>query len=234
MESRSSLGSSSIGKSSYLNPAWKRIDLSLDNVTRAQNQSTLGFREASVNAAILSSNVSFIFLTWDVVSGADQYQVLYQDNIVWDSNTVVPDIDPAFVLSNPQAYLDLDEELSDKITMAGQYEFQIVALKGSAIIARLPKVTASLGMSLETLPSSVSFTSPNLTWNAVTAASEYKVTFNGGDGFKVNKSTTSYNVGTVLTAVSSENHYEVWVDARYLDGGGKLVEITRGISEFDY
>lgn len=231
IESKSSSSISSISKSSYFNPAWKRIDLSLDSFTGVQSQPALGFRAASVTDADLSSNVSFILLTWDVVSGAGHYQVFYQDNMVWDSDNENI-ADPTFIPSNPQAYLDLDGELSGKITTAGQYEFQIVALQGSTVIVGLPKVTASLGMVLETFPGNVSFASPNLTWDAVTAVSEYKITFNRGDGFIVNNSTPSYNVGTVLTEASQ--YYEVWVDARYLDSGGNLVEMTRVIDGFTY
>ncbi len=186
---------------------------------------------ASSSGMDLKNYICFILLAWDKVSGAGHYQVFYQGSKVWDSVTVNT-ADPAFKPESPQAYLDLDGELKDTITTSGRYEFQIMALNGDTIIKELPRVTASLGLNLQSIPQ-INFSLPNLTWSTVTNANEYRISFNGVNADTVNGSTVSYNVSAKL-ATPPQQTYEVWVDARYSDGNGNPVEINRGIGGFSY
>lgn len=235
MQSRSAINALSFDADQRpcFDPNWKRLDFSPASLTAVQSKASSVIRLASVSDDVLNENVSFILLTWDAVRNANRYQVYYGEEIVWDSNTVNEDMDPAFEPGNPQAYLDLDEELAGRITTAGVYEFEIVALNGGVEKVRLPLVTASLGMILETLPDNITFSAPSsLTWNAVAATSEYRITLTGVAPVAVEGGLTSFDVATVLTA--GPEYYEAWVDARYLDDGGNLVEVTRGIGGFDF
>lgn len=216
----------------------KRIDLA-PGYRKYVAQSTASFRAAAVTDEFLTENDALILLAWDAVRGAEQYQVFYNNIKVWDSADA-HDADPDYEPSNPQAYLDLDDELKDKITTAGaDYKFQILALKGNTVITRLPEVTASLGMILETITAVFNTTIPNLTWSGVANAHEYKLTiFNGNKyetstfGFEDKISATSYDV-SAIPSISHQYHH-VWVDARNLDANGNPEEITRGIGGFNY
>ena len=213
---------------------WKRIDLPL-NAPRVQMAPVFRMTDFSSSAGLdPAKNIYLILLAWDKVDGAGHYQVFYQGNKVWDSDTFDTIADGAFDKDNPQAYLDFDDELKTGTLAAGEYQFEIKALDGNTVIAELPKVNASLGVYLQAIPEIGDFnvTKPNLTWNAITNTTEYRISFNGVNTATVGSSTLSYDVGQKLTA--SATYYRVWIDARYSEANGNPVEIARGRGGLSY
>lgn len=213
---------------------WKRIDLSL-NAPKAQMVPVFRTADSSNSAGIdPTKNIYLMLLAWDKVDRAGHYQVFYQGNKVWDSDTFDIIADGAFDKENPQAYLDFDDELKTVTLAAGPYQFEIKALDGNTVIAELPKVNASLGVYLQAIPeiSDFNVTKPDLKWSAITNTIEYRISFNGVNTATVGYSTLSYDVMQKLTA--SATYYRVWIDARYLDANGNPVEITRGRGGFTY
>lgn len=211
---------------------WKKVDLAPG--TGGVQAVPLARQRYQAAAFDLTDKLALILLAWEKVAGAGHYQVFYQGIKVWDSATVDITKDPAFEANTPQAYLDSDDngELSGIITGAGQYPFQIKALSGNAVIAQA-SVTASLGVHLQSLPANIVFNDPNLTWNPVTKANEYRINFKLAGEDTVTRATVdggivSCDVSVVLELSNPLKSYEVYVDARYLESGNP-VEISRGI-----
>ncbi len=231
MQSRSTMTFSSFN-GHPTGTAWKKIDLAPG--TGGVREVPLARQTYRAAALDLTDKLALILLVWEKVAGAGHYQVFYQGNKVWDSATVDITKDPAFETNNPQAYLDSDDngELSGIITGTGQYSFQIKALSGNAVIAQA-SVTASLGIHLQSLPANIGFSNPNLTWDPVTSVNEYRINFKLAGEDTVTKATVesgtvSYNVSLTLGASTGGRYYDVYFDARYLEGGNP-VEISRGI-----
>ncbi|HBE78073.1 MAG TPA: hypothetical protein DDW65_09890 [Firmicutes bacterium] len=219
---------------------WKRVELNL-KAPRVQRVTpllrTADFTQSS-NIDLTKYTCLFI-LAWDKVQGANHYKIFYQRNEVWDSNTYDKSADGDFPADRPQAYLDFDDELKDVTPAAGSYQFEIKALSGNNVIAELPVVTASLGMYIQSVPQ-MSFTSPNLTWDIITNATEYRITFDENnnnavtvDGSIISGTTMSYNVGTKFGTPQLKSH-DVWLDARYEDINGNPLEVSRGIYTIQY
>lgn len=204
-------------------------------------QSTLVFRATAVSKEFLEDNTALILLAWDKVSGADHYHIYYGSAKVWESDKVDAGKDPGgFNPNNPMAYLDLDHELIGKISTAGEYRFQIVAVNaGDTEVTRLSEVSASLGMVLGQIPQNIKYNNPNLTWDNIANAHEYKMTIFNEDQYELSTfiypvitRNASYDISSITDI--NHGHYNVWVDARYLDSLGNVKEIIRGIGGFDY
>ncbi len=221
-----------------INASLKQLDLTARGF-RAQTVGTIR-ATAAVTADFLSKNVTYIFLTWDKVPNATHYQISYNGNKVWDSSSVSSS-DPAFSLADPQAYLDLDGELS-MITAAGTYSFQINALNGDAVVYQFSTVSASLGMTLGNFPTDITYASgtQQLAWTGVTGANGYRVRIYSDSTY----TTRLYDSGATLISGTSYSlagkglttgtYYGVIVDAIALDGSGRALEITRGIGGLTY
>ena len=225
----------SIGSSSS---AWKSIVLPPNGVYSFKPARLL--RTAGANTTFPTGSFALIYLKWDPVNNATHYQVTYQGNPVWDSDITYPG-DPAFVAANPDAYLNLDNQLADKITAPGNYQFQINALNGSAVVAQSAVITVSLGMYLDNYPVMTatpynSYTQ-QLSWTGVTNANGYRVQVYNDDWNLVVDSGSSILItgnSYTISGLTSNTHYNVLVDAWALDGSGNPVEITRGVSGFTY
>ncbi len=218
----------------------KWIDLA-SGCPQPRVQSALVFQAAAVSKEFLEENTALILLAWDKVNGADHYHIYYGSQVVWESDKVDSGEDPGgFNPNNPQAYLDLGYELSGKVSTAGEYRFQIIAVNsGDTEGTRLPEVSASLGMVLGKIPQNISYANPNLTWDSIDNADEYKITIFDGDEYETSEfiypditRTNSFN----LSAIGLNNgvRYNVWVDVRSLDSLGNVKEIIRGIGWFNY
>lgn len=216
----------------------KKLDLVAGGL-RTQATGAIG-STAAAPPAFLSANISYVYLTWDRIPNATRYQIVYNGTTVWDSNAVSAN-DPAFSLTNPQAYLDLDGELT-MINSAGTYQFQINALNGGTTVHQFATVTASLGMVLANFPTDIAYTSgtKQLAWTGVTGASGYRVRIYSDSTY----TTGIYDSGTTLLSATGANLaamslttgtlYGVIVDAVAVDSSGKTLEITRGIGGFTF
>jgi hypothetical protein len=244
MQSSSSIGIESIGGNRSVDPALKEIVLPPNSfrAQQAENFKSNAFKIASMSTTLLTGNPAFIYLQWDPVSGANDYQVSYQGNTVWDSDTTHPhgsqSGDPAFNPAAPKAYLDLDQELNKLISSPDVYTFQITALNGTTTIA-LATVTASLGMYLENYPGNIGYTqgTAQLTWDVVSKASGYHIRAYLEDWTKKLDSGSTLVTGSpyTFTGLTSGTYYNVTVDAQYLDDGSSTpLEITRGLTKFQY
>ncbi len=234
MQSRISI-MASIGSSSS---AWKSIVLPSNGVYSYKPARLL--RITGANTTFPTGSFAFIYLKWDPVNSATHYQVTYQGNPVWDSNTTYSG-DPAFIAANPQAYLNLDNQLANKITAPGNYQFQVNALNGSAVVAQSVVITVSLGMLLDNYPvmtaTSYNSSTHQLSWTGVTNANGYRVQVYNNDWNLVVDSDSSTLITDnfyTISGLTSNTHYNVLVDAWVLDGSGNPVEIYRGISGFTY
>jgi hypothetical protein len=222
------------GGGSNINSEWKRIVLPVKGVTAAVGGTV---STASVSDSFLSSHVAYIFLNWEPVSSASHYKVAYNGTTVWDSDDT-NSADPSYDKTDPQAYLDLDDELSGKISSAGQYTFQVTALNGTTTVATYTAVTVSLGRLLENYPTGISYASGSLSWTGVTAASGYRVRIY--DGSNILRADSGATLLTTLShslasaGLSSGTYYNVFIDAQALNSSETPVEITRGVSGFTY
>lgn len=241
MQSRISI-MASIGSSSS---AGKSIVLPPNGVYSLEPARLL--RTAGANTTFPTGSFAFIYLKWNPVNNATHYQVTYQGDPVWDSNITYSG-DPAFVAANPQAYLNLDYQLKDKITAPGNYQFQINALNGSAVVAQSAVITVSLGNLLDKYPvmadNPYDSTTRKLSWTGVDKAAGYRVQVNYVDQNNVRNLVLDSGSSTLITdnfftipdnsGLTSGIYYEVLVDAWALDGSGNLAEIYRGVSGFTY
>lgn len=193
-------------------------------------------KRISTKAIDLMGNASCIALNWEPINGAVSYGIsyLHTDGIwhsVWDSDQAYPE-DPAFDSSNPQAYLDLGNELAGFVTGAGNYTFKVSAFFDTRNID-LPQITVSLGMRLADFPRNLAYTNSLLSWSSVSGASQYR-TLIYRDGILVDQAI--HGVGVTSMIVPEEvipgQYHEWYVDAQALDETGWLAEITRAISGF--
>ncbi len=243
IQGQNNIGSFSIGSyGAFTKPDIYRKWINLaPGCSQPRIQSESVFWAAAVSDQFLKDNTALILLAWDKVNGADHYHIYYGSRMVWESDKVDSGEDPGgFNPNNPQVYLDLDYELKEYIIQAGVYKFQIVAVNSGDIEGtRLPEVSASLGMVLGMIPQNISYANPNLTWDSIDYADEYKITIFDGDEYETSEfiypditHTNSYNISAI--GLNNGVRYNVWVDARSLDSLGNLKEIIRGIGWFDY
>ncbi|NLY73729.1 MAG: hypothetical protein GX075_00290 [Firmicutes bacterium] len=209
------------------------------------------FKAASLTPGFdLKEHTAYIVLKWDPVNGAKRYQVYYcvndEEKIVWDSEEEHPnDPDSEYI-----AYLDLDEELSEKklgmdcIDKPGQYDFRVHAFKSdNTVIYQFATVTVSLGMILGDFPTNIKYESGNnqLTWNGVVGADGYRIEIYKEAEYKTRLFDSFEKLGTLIkdtsfdlteAALDGESYYGAIVNAYAVDDSGQPLEITRGIGGF--
>jgi hypothetical protein len=233
-----SIAPNAVGISST-SPNWKRLDVPLVNQSGQTSQSDKLLASRVNSIAVTGDNVySYIYLSWNAVSGANSYQVLYNGNTVWASGDSHPN-DPKD--GSTIAYLDLDDELAGKITAAGSYQFQVKALNSGASVIAAGTLTVSLGVKLGDYPKNISYVSGThqLSWTGVSGANGYRVKLYSDAGYK----NLSHDSGAkpLLTGASydltgkvSSGFYYGTIDAWATDANGSPLEIARGISGLTY
>jgi hypothetical protein len=224
----------SLGSVISNSPNWKRLDVPLVNQTGAATRRVM---TNSIN--LTGSNIyAYIYLAWNAVTGAGSYQVLYNGTKVWDS-TASHLNDPAG--GSTQAYLDVNDELSGKISAAGSYSFQVKALNGSGTVLAEGVVVASLGVKLADYPQNIYYVSGThlLSWTGVSGADGYRVQLYTDAAYSnraLDSGTASLitGAGYDLSGKSLSGDYFGTVDAWAADSNGNPLEITRGICGLTY
>ena len=192
----------------------------------------------------LTEKTAYFYLNWTKVSGATKYTincVELENAEIWNTETVNPNNDGTFNWNNPEAYMDLDEELP-MIHEGGKYSFKIVAWNGATIIHEFPAVTVSLGEVLKSYPEHIQYNAETqtLSWETVNEARGYRVTVYADSNYQEKR----FNSGADLLkmdsyslagkGLSTGSYYSVIVDAVAVDQTGRTVEITRGVSGFNF
>jgi hypothetical protein len=226
-----SLGSGSVS------PNWKRLDVPLVNQTGVTTQRIMA---NSIN--LTGKDIyAYIYLAWNAVTGANSYQVCYNGTPVWDSTDSHPN-DPA--VGPTQAYLDVNEELSGKISAVGSYSFQIKAFNVNGTLLAEGIVAASLGVKLGDYPKNITYVNGThqLSWTGVSGANGYRVQLYKGadytncslDSSKAASGSLIIGAGYDLSGKGLEGDYAGIVDAYATDSGGHPLEIARGIFGMTY
>jgi fibronectin type 3 domain-containing protein len=166
-----------------------------------------------VNASALSS--SSIEISWNAVAGASSYRV-YRSTTSAGTYAYVSD-------SSATSYTD--SGLSANTAYYYKVSASNAAGEGeqSAVGYTLTLPSAPTGISVSALPSAI-----QITWNAVTGASSYKVYHSTDTTPPETPSYTGSGLSTTITGLVNETTYYVWVQAVNAGGGSVLSERVSG------
>lgn len=202
----------------------------------------------SASTSLLDYNLAYIYLHWKPLTGVSNpiYKIYLGTSedatkMVWDSSNVTKYITnqypagSAYNASDPEAYLDIDEELKDQAITAGVYQFLVVEYDSGTKYKELPVISLSIGMN--SAPTNLRRTNNQLSWSQVINADQYKVGIysdvamtNRLEESVLTQSATSY-IFNSSTITGYPSYY--WIIEAYVnDGAGWPMEINAGISTF--
>jgi hypothetical protein len=166
-----------------------------------------------LNASALSS--SSIQITWNAAAGASSYKV-YRSNASDGAYTYISD-------SSAASYTD--SGLSAGISY--YYKVSAIGAGGESVLS-----AGASGLTVPGAPAGVSTSafssSLRITWSAVTGASSYKVYINTETTPPNEPSCTVSALSAVLTGLTNETPYYVWIQAVNAGGGSALSEWVSG------
>ena len=223
----------------------RRDEPNYANTTTMSLENDFSGSTAAVSDDFLNHNTSYFALKWEAVDGAEKYQIKYKNELIWDSAIDPNDKEP-YSADDPQAYLDLSDELSGETITAGDHDFQLLYIKSNNenIVA---SISLSIGQYLSNYPTELARTEGQnqITWQGVDEAHNYRVKIYADNKFAneqwssdlINADNSStYSVPFDGSSLNDtvDDHYHFTVDAIYYDEDGLPLELTRNNSGFRY
>lgn len=194
--------------------------------------------EKNMEKADLINKIALILIKWKPIQQVISYKIKYNNQEIWNSKNLNENVDPAFNSDEPEAYLDLNDELAGKITETGSYQFQIIGVKNSGEI-KLPVINTSLGQMTDNYPDNINYdensgilnwqlnNEPNNVSYRVSIAEDYANIAIGN--FKYQTDKISANEVSINGQLEKGDY--IVIDAFAYDNGW-LVEMSRGYIVF--